>query len=148
MENVLDIKQLRSVSNESRKKKSSNREEKYKKACDEAFVKVIENCKEKMLESAKLGYYSSCIYEWSYIKGKATEEQLSVSRFNDVWLLDIITKGNLLNRLTEFFNNGVGDEDDIQYRVNYRKRKNVYGLYVSWGDSNYSHKKNESTQRD
>lgn len=141
MENVLDIKELRTVSEESRKNRSSEIQEKYDKACDEAFQKVIENCREKMLESAKLGFYQACIYEWPYIKGKPTEEQLEITKFNNVWLLDIITKGNLLKKLTNYFNGKEEDEDSQQYRISYRKRKNLYGIYVSWGDRKTYEKK-------
>ena len=69
--------------------------------------------------------------------------QLEKCRFNDVWILDLLTKNNLVEKLENYFNQGNEDADDTnKFKVVFRKNKSngIWNIYVKWSDPSISSK--------
>lgn len=135
----MDISKFRELSVESRKTKKIDRQEKYNKACEMAYNKILENAVTRMQESAREGNFSASIYDWEYVSDMKDTEKVEKSRFNNVWLLDILIKNNLIEKLETFFNKGNETADDNdKFKVSFRKdkRNGSWSIYVKWSDPN------------
>ena len=141
MENVFDISKLREKSVENRKFKKQDREKKFNEACELAFQKIIQNAGEKINESASNGNFSAVLHTWKYVSDMKDTDQLENSRFNGVWILDLLTKNNLVEKLENYFNKGNEDaEDKNKLKILFRKNKSngIWNIIVKWSDPTIS----------
>lgn len=125
---LLNINDLRQKTNESK----NDLKKVYDEACEEAFNVILEGANEKMIEATEKGKTRAYLYIWHYLDDK---EDKTFS-FKNIRILDILTKGDLLDRLRNYFN---PDNDENGYLVSFHKLKKQsdeeltkYGLYVSW----------------
>lgn len=141
MENVFDISKLREKSVENRKFKKQDREKKFNEACELAFQKIIQNAGEKINESASNGNFSAVLHTWKYVSDMKDTSQLENCRFNSVWILDLLTKNNLVEKLENYFNKGNEDaEDKNKFKILFRKNKSngIWNIIVKWSDPTIS----------
>lgn len=126
-ETVVDIHEVRQMTNKVKETQNAV----YVEACQAAFDYVLDGAVEKIRDAAQSGRTRSYLYNWKYLD----DPNDNTHSFNGVRIMDILTKGNLLERLRSHFN-----PENLRdgYYVNWHKFRprdvepTEYGLYVSW----------------
>ena len=118
----------KSVSPEDSRKLSE--EEYFKNVYQEAYDFVLNGHHEKMRRSAERGGTRAYLYRWNYEKNPHSKK----FKFRGVRMLDIVTKGDLIERLNTHF-----QKINSEFSVGWHKFKETdsskpsrYGIYVSW----------------
>jgi hypothetical protein len=113
----------------SEKKQSLSMEDRHELACEEAFNFIVRNYEKKMRESAQRGYTKTYLYIWYY----ETDSKSRKYKFKGCRIMDIVTKNNLIERLSNHF-----AEINEEFTVGWHKFRDSdpakYGIYVSWAD--------------
>ena len=123
----LNIENIRQLTDDSK----SDLKNLHDSACKEAFQQILEDSHTKIHQAAKNGRTRAYLYTWEYVSDRTDKTYC----FNGVRIMDILTKGPLLQQLKNHFNS---DNDDNGFRVGwmrFQKRGDEptrYGLYVSW----------------
>jgi hypothetical protein len=132
---LIDVNELIQMSTMAREEKEKSRNEKYEDAYKAAIDVIIENSLEKMKLSASRGFEKSIIYQFKYNPDpeSETDENGIKIKFNGIWLLDMLIKGNrrFLQLLGEHFNKGL-DEPKFYCYFQKRESDNIYRIFVSW----------------
>lgn len=104
----------------------------YEAAYQAAYDFVLKNYQEKMRKGAESGKTRAYLYRWNY----EVDPKSRKYKFKGVRILDIVTKGNLIERLTTHF-----QKINSEFTVGWHKFKNDdsskptrYGIYVSWAE--------------
>ncbi len=125
---VPNIGNIRKTTDESK----SNLDALYTEACTEAFNFIIKDSNEKINEAAAKSRNRAYIYTWEYLEDKSDKTY----SFNGIRIMDILTKGGLLEKLKNHYN---PDNDKDGFYVAWMKFKkrdenepSQYGVYVSW----------------
>jgi hypothetical protein len=98
------------------------------KACDLAFDHITKDAENDVEKAMGDGRTRAYLYRWKY------EEDASKKTyaFAGIRIMDILTKGDLVDRLNDYFN----PDGEDGFRVGWHKFRNTspteYGLYVSW----------------
>lgn len=127
-----NVEELRKKSLEARQ--SQDKEKDFEGAYQEAFEKVIEKAEEKIEQAMSEGKFRAYLYIWHYVNDKNDRR----FTFKNVRMFDIVTKGDLMERLRKHFNGNSESEDGLF--VSWHKFPNVskgstrsrYGIFVSW----------------
>ncbi len=140
IENTLD--EIRTLTHKSK----SDLKDLYEKACQEAFDTIVSDSKTQIHNSARRGYERCYLYFWHYVENIDDER----FKFCGIRILDIVTKGDLISRLNQYFN--PQDEKDGYYvswhkfkQTNFNKQSK-YGIYVSWRKRDRERYREESKQ--
>jgi len=123
-----EVSNLSSKSNMDKEKRNQQR---YEKAEQMAFDLITSTMKDKMLSEAKAGHQSAIVHSWTFTKNRDDINSINVSRFNGVWIKDLCTKGSLLQRLTDFVNDGTKD-DSKKFRTFLKNLNGKLCIIVSW----------------
>lgn len=107
-----------------------SKEEYFKNAYQDAYDFVLNGYHEKMRYSAERGNTRTYLYRWNYEKDPDSKK----FKFRGVRMLDIVTKGDLIERLNTHF-----QKINSEFSVGWHKFKETdsskpsrYGIYVSW----------------
>lgn len=111
--------------------KEKRNQQRYEKAEQLAFDLITSTMKEKMISEAKAGHQSAIVHSWTFAKSRDDISSINVSRFNGVWIKDLCTKGTLLQRLTNFVNDGTKDESK-KFRSFLKNLNGKLCIIVSW----------------
>lgn len=123
----INIENIRQLTDDSK----SDLKNLHDNACREAFKQIVDDSHKKIHQAAKNGRTRAYLYTWEYLADRSDKTY----SFNGVRIMDILTKGSLLQQLRNHFN---PDNDKNGYRVGwmrFQKRGDEptrYGLYVSW----------------
>ena len=124
--NELRTLQKRAETEEGR---SSFAAEHYEAAYDAAYTFVLKGYQDKMRRAAERGSTRVYLYRWNFERDPKSPKY----KFKGVRMLDIVTKGNLIKRLTDHF-----QKINSEFTVGWHKFKDDeskptrYGIYVSW----------------
>ena len=105
-----------------------NRSDDYSKACSDAFDHIILKADEQIQEAMNNGRFRAYLYIWHYVEDQNDRQYT----FNNIRMLDIVSKGDLIDKLRNHF--------DSELLVDWHKFKNSdtssskYGIYVSWAE--------------
>lgn len=131
MSKKYNIEELR----ESSRLALQNRTNDFSKACQTAFDAIIKDADEKIHTAMDDGRFRAYLYIWHYVTDK-NDRQFT---FNNVRILDLINKSDLIDKLRAHF--GSSDDDTDSLYVDWHKFKlpndegnNKYGIYVSWAE--------------
>ena len=67
-----------------------------------------------------------------FIKNRDEPSCIGASKFNGVWINDLVSRGNLLTRILETLNEGNTNETKFRVFVKKLKRNNSTNIIVSW----------------
>ena len=131
----IDVNELIQMSASAREEKEKTKNEKYEEAYKVAIDIITVNALEKMKLSATRGFEKSIIYQFKYNPDpeSETDESGVQIKFNGIWLLDMLIKGNrrFLQLLAESFNKGL-EEPKFYCYFQKRESDNIYRIFVSW----------------
>lgn len=127
--NELRTLQKRGETDEGR---SSSAAEHYEAAYEAAYTFVLKGYQDKMRRAAERGSTRAYLYRWNF----EIDPKSRKYKFKGVRMLDIVTKGNLIERLTTHF-----QKINSEFTVGWHKFKEEdeskptrYGIYVSWAE--------------
>jgi len=110
-----------------------NQEINFETAYQNAFDKVIEEAEEKIKDAMDNGKFRAYLYIWHYLPDKSDRR----FTFNNIRMLDIITKGDLMSRLRDYFDSDQPHGlyvDWHKFQHQKKQSKTQYGIYVSWAE--------------
>lgn len=121
-------------------------EEHYNAAYEAAYTFILKGYQEKMRQAAERGRTRCYLYRWNYEKDPKSRK----FKFKGVRILDILTKGDLIEKLKTHF-----EKINPEFTVGWHKFKNDdssqptrYGIYVSWEEVTESSEENDSKSDD
>lgn len=110
-----------------------NQEKDFDAAYQAAFDKVIEGAEEKIQTAMDNGKFRAYLYIWHYLPNKLDRS----FTFNNVRILDILTKGDLMERLRDYFDSDKPHGLHVgwhKFQPQKKQAKSKYGIYVSWAE--------------
>lgn len=130
---LIDASVLREISKKNMEKQNNNNNEmRYKKALNEAFEKVIEGANKKIIDAADKGYLRAYLYFFHYVNLNENPDEKHKFRFQGCRIMDIIKKGNLIEKLNNYFNKDNETEFIVGMRVFPNRTPRSYGIYIDW----------------
>ncbi len=133
MSKKYNASELRQLSQSARQ----NQSDIYAKACKVAYDEIISKADEKIQEAIEKGNFRAYLYTWFFVEDKNDRKYT----FNNVRILDIVTKTDLIDDLRAYFSTASSDDDDANtLYVDWHKFKSdgkepsKYGIYVSWAE--------------
>ena len=114
--------------NEKRQVNNEKRRVQIEKGTRMAFDKITEGMKDLIMGNANDGRQTAIVYKWTFVKDKDDTECIGVSKFNGIWINDMIMKGNLLQMLSDSIN----DEGKTDFRFFTKRYNNETRIMVSW----------------
>lgn len=133
-ENTSDIPDPK-VIQEQTLKSIEERKARFNATYDLAIAEIVKGSGEKIKSDCDKGKFSSILYTFYYSDDKNSEfdNKNNKIKFNNIYLLDMITKGRrfFFKRLDNYFNNNSSSKG---YHCNYffNKHTKSYNIYVSW----------------
>lgn len=132
-EDLLSVLRNLQKCNISEKKQILSMEEYHELACKDAFNFIVRDYVKKMHKSAERGHTKAYLYIWNY----ETNPKSRKYKFKGCRIMDIVTKNNLIERLSNHF-----AEINKEFTVGWHKFRNHsparYGIYVSWANKDKS----------
>lgn len=117
---------------ETEEERSSSAAEHYEAAYEAAYAFVLRGYQDKMRRAAKQRKTRAYLYRWNYEEDPKSPKY----KFKSVRILDIVTKGNLIERLTTHFQN-INSEFTVgwhKFKEEDKSKPTRYGIYVSWDE--------------
>lgn len=110
--------------------RSSSAAEHYEAAYEAAYTFVLKGYQDKMRRAAERGSTRAYLYRWNFEHDPKSRKY----KFKGVRMLDIVTKGNLIERLTTHFQK-INSEFTVgwhKFKDDDKSKPTRYGIYVSW----------------
>lgn len=111
---------------------STSAAEHYDAAYDAAYTFILKGYEDKMRRAAERGSTRAYLYRWNYEADPKSRKY----KFKGVRIFDIVTKGNLIERLTAHFQK-INSEFIVgwhKFKDEDKSRPTRYGIYVSWAE--------------
>jgi hypothetical protein len=126
-----ELRTLQKSGNTNEKEKGSGPSiEHYEAAYEAAYTYILKGFKDKMRRAAEYGKTRAYLYRWNY----ETDPKSRAYKFKGVRIFDIVTKGNLIERLTTHFQN-INPEFFVgwhKFKTEDESKPTRYGIFVSW----------------